>query len=58
VADIVNINRVRKKNAATSKSKAAAENRAKFGRTKAQKDRERAEQERAATALEGMKRDE
>lgn len=55
MADIVNINRVRKKKAAGSKDKAAAENRTKFGRTKAEKDRERAEKERAAQALNDRK---
>jgi hypothetical protein len=56
--EVVNLNRVRKKKAAMSKDKAAAENRAKFGRTKGEKQRQRAEKARAEKALEGAKRDE
>jgi len=58
MADVVGLNRVRKKKAAASTDKRADENRAKFGRTKAEKDRERAEKARAAKALDGAKRDE
>ncbi len=58
MADIVSLNRVRKKKAAASKDKSAGENRMKFGRSKAEKDRERAEKARAGKALEGAKRDE
>ncbi len=58
MAEIVNLNRARKKKSADSKDKHATENRAKFGRTKASKAREKAEKERAAKALEGAKRDE
>ncbi len=57
MAAIVNLNRVRKKKAGASKDLSASENRAKFGRTKAEKERERAEKARAAKALEGAKRD-
>ncbi|HBK90036.1 MAG TPA: DUF4169 domain-containing protein [Parvularcula sp.] len=58
MSDIVNLNRVRKKKADARKEKNAEANRAKFGRTKAQTKRERAEKERAARALDGAKRDE
>lgn len=37
MADIVNLNRVRKKKRAADKEKSAARNRAKFGRTKSDK---------------------
>lgn len=40
MADIVNLNRVRKKKRAADKEKSAARNRAKFGRTKPEKARD------------------
>jgi hypothetical protein len=58
MSDVVNLNRVRKKKAAATREKDAEANRAKFGRTKGEKARERAEKERAAKALDGAKRDE
>jgi 23S rRNA pseudouridine2605 synthase len=58
MANVVSLNRVRKKKAAASTDKRADENRAKFGRTKADRTRERAEKARAAKALDGAKRDE
>ena len=57
MSDIVNLNRIRKKKATTSKEKDAERNRAKFGRTKAEKARERMERERAAKVLDEAKRD-
>jgi hypothetical protein len=56
--DIINLNRIRKKKAAADKEKRSEQNRAKFGRTKAEKARERADKERLAKALDGAKRDE
>lgn len=58
MAEIVNLNRARKKKRAAEKEKAAEANRAKFGRTKAEKETQRAEKELADRALDGAKRDE
>ena len=58
MAEIVNLNRARKKKRAAEKEKAAEANRAKFGRTKVQRDTSRAETERAKRMLDGAKRDE
>ncbi len=41
MADIVNLNRVKKKKRAAEKEKSATENRAKFGRTKGEKIKEK-----------------
>jgi len=46
MADIVNLNRGRKKKRAAQKEKSAAVNRAKFGRTKAEKSLENAKREK------------
>ncbi len=55
--EVVNLRLARKaKSRATAEAK-AAENRAKFGRTKAQKAIERIEAERAAKRVDGAKRD-
>ena len=58
MAEIVNLNRARKRKRAAEKEKAAEANRVKFGRTKAEKDAVRAESERADRALDGARRDE
>jgi hypothetical protein len=58
VAEPINFNKARKaRDAAQAKSRAAA-NRAAFGRTKAQKDAARLEQDRARRTLDGARRDE
>ena len=58
MAEIVNLNRVRKAKAKADAGKAAEANRAKFGRTKAEKDAEAAEQARRKALLDGTKREE
>ena len=57
MADIVNLNRARKRKKAADKEKSAAANRAKFGARKADREKERAEKERAARALDAHERD-
>ena len=53
----VNLNKVRKARARADKKARADENAVKFGRTKAEKQRDRAETERSVTRLDGHKRD-
>jgi len=55
---IVNLNKVRKARAKAEAGKLAEANRAKFGRTKAEKDRDAAEQARKDALLDGAKRGE
>jgi hypothetical protein len=57
MAEIVNLNRVRKAKARSDAGKAAEANRAKFGRTKAERDTEAAEQARRDALLDGAKRE-
>lgn len=57
MGDVVNLNRFRKKKQREDKAKQAEINRVKHGRTQAQKDRERADQERATRLLEGKRLD-
>ncbi len=54
----VNLNRYRKAKARAESKARADENAVKFGRTKAEKQAARAEAERIARALEGLKREE
>ena len=58
MADPVNLNRVRKQKAKAEAALEAAANRAKHGRTKAQKDNDRRAEERRQTLLDGTKREE
>jgi Arc/MetJ family transcription regulator len=58
MAEIVNLNRVRKAKAKVGAAMAAEINRAKFGRTKAERDAEAAEQARRNALLDGAKRKE
>jgi len=55
MADVVNLNRFRKKKAREERAKQADTNRRLHGRTQAEKDRERVERARAARALEGKR---
>jgi len=55
MAKIVNLRRARKAKARKEKDRAAEENRARFGRTKAEKAAGRAEKERAAHRLDQSK---
>jgi hypothetical protein len=54
--DVVNLNRFRKAKARDDKTRQAAENRVKFGRTKAEKQQAAADERLAATRLDGAKR--
>lgn len=58
MSDVVNLNRFRKAKAKAEKSAKATTNRSKFGRTKAEKSRDKAEGERVRLLLDGAKRDE
>ena len=58
MAEIVNLNRARKARARAEAAGKAEANRAKFGRTKAQKEAEAADQARRDTLLDGAKREE
>ena len=57
MGEIVSFSKARKAKARTDKNTAAAENRAKFGRTKGQKTKEAADKAKAAAELDGKKRD-
>lgn len=58
MGEIVNLNRVRKAKAKAEREVQAAENRVKFGRTKEEKKKSRAEDEAAARHLDGHKLEE
>ncbi|KAA0683453.1 DUF4169 family protein [Roseomonas genomospecies 6] len=55
MADIVNLNRFRKMRLKEEREKTAEENRIRFGRTKAEKLRDRQDAERRAADLDGKK---
>lgn len=57
MAEPVNLNKARKAKARADKDQRAAENRVKFGRTKAEKARDKAETQQARSVLDGVKRD-
>jgi hypothetical protein len=57
MAEIINLNKARKAKARVDKSARADENRARFGRTKAQKQAEAAETAKLARLLDDSKRD-
>jgi hypothetical protein len=57
MAEIVNLNKARKARAKVESGKQAEANRAKFGRTRVQKDREAADQARRDALLDGAKRE-
>jgi hypothetical protein len=54
-SNVVNLNRFRKNKQRAEKAKQAEINRIRHGRTKGQKERERADQERAARMLDGKR---
>jgi hypothetical protein len=56
-ADIVKLSAFRKAKARAEKEARAAENRARFGRTKAQREAETADTERRRRELDGVRRD-
>ncbi|WP_448207349.1 DUF4169 family protein [Azospirillum sp. sgz302134] len=55
MGDVVNLNRFRKMRDREEREKVAEENRVRFGRTKAEKQRDRQEAERKTRDLEGKK---
>jgi hypothetical protein len=57
MAEIVNLNRARKAKARVEATQQAEANRAKFGRTKAEREAEAAEQARRKALLDGAKRE-
>jgi hypothetical protein len=57
MAEIVNLNRARKAKVRAEAGKQAEANRAKFGRTKAEKDREAGEQARRDALLDRARRE-
>jgi hypothetical protein len=57
VADIVNLNRVRKERKRAAEERQAAINRAAFGRTKAEKNKDIAERAQRTRLLDGAHRD-
>ncbi|EIM27996.1 DUF4169 family protein [Microvirga lotononidis] len=57
MAEIINLRQARKKKARTEKEVRATENRIAFGRTKAEKNLSRAEQDLAQSRLDQHKRD-
>jgi hypothetical protein len=57
MAEIVNLNRVKKARAKAEAESQAAANRAKHGRSKAQKQADRAAEEQLRRLLDGAKRD-
>ena len=57
MTEIINLNRARKAKARVDKSARADENRARFGRTKAEKQADAAEKARIARTLDDARRD-
>ncbi len=57
MADILSLSKVRKAKARSAKEAAAAENRVKFGRTKAEKAVEESRNARAEKSIDGHKRE-
>ncbi len=57
MGEVVNLREARKRRKRAEKDQAAAENRAKFGRTKGQKQKDAADAEKSVRDLEGHRRD-
>ncbi len=57
MAEIINLNRVRKAKARSDKAVSAAANRARFGRSKAEKKAEQLTADRLGRVLDGARRD-
>ncbi|MFT3966131.1 MAG: DUF4169 family protein [Sphingobium sp.] len=57
MAEIINLRLARKARKRAKDERAAEANRAKFGRTRAEKDRDRIEAERLARRIDGAKRE-
>jgi hypothetical protein len=56
MGDVVNLRRVRKARLRTDREAAAAQNRARFGRTRSERDKAAAEAEISARRLDGLRR--
>lgn len=57
MADLINLNKARKQKARAAGEAQAAANRVRFGRTKAEKQRDAAAEAEAARRLDGLKRE-
>ena len=57
MAQVINLNRARKRKARADEARQAAENRVRFGRTPAQKTRDAAEEAEARKRMDQLKRD-
>lgn len=57
MSDVINLNRFRKRKKAAEKEAQAAENRAKFGRTKAEKERDKRARDELASHVDGHRRE-
>jgi hypothetical protein len=57
MAEIINLNRFKKRRAREEEQKRAADNRARFGRSKAEREKAASEAEKAARDLDGNRRD-
>ena len=57
MAELINLNKARKAKARSDRTAQAEVNRARFGRTKADKERERIEKDRAVRLLDGVERE-
>ncbi|MEL6859706.1 MAG: DUF4169 family protein [Pseudomonadota bacterium] len=57
MAEPINLNKFRKQKARADKDQQAQENRIKFGRTKAEKSRDKAEADKANTTIDGARRE-
>lgn len=57
MADLLNLNKARKRKQRADAARTAAENRVKFGRTKAQRQRDEQEATEAARRLEQLRRE-
>ncbi len=55
MGDVINLNKARKAKAKAAASTVASANRARFGRSKAEKDHDRIEAERSAKLVDGAK---
>jgi hypothetical protein len=57
MAEIINLNRFKKRRARDEEQKRAADNRARFGRSKAERRKAASEEEKAARDLDGKRRE-
>jgi hypothetical protein len=57
MADIINLNKARKRKARADAERQAAENRVRFGRTRGQKEQDAAAEEEARRRMDGLRRE-